>query len=158
MAISINPITHIISVPKNDLILVSGTIYRHDTDAFRLELKSWEASEEGIIKLKTHNHNTEITIAGVTYSRAVAILAPYSVEYEDGQYSVNLEGSNNNIFDVANGILVQNQVQVIPTNSAGLITVTQGSGVTSQDKTDIINGVWANIIDSGFTADFKNVW
>jgi len=139
MAFTINPITHVIFIPQADLTLVSGTLYNHDTEAFRLELKSWEDSEEGIIQPKTHDHNTQVTIAGTTYARAIEILPPYSIEYEDGQYTVILVGSNNNIFDVASGILVQNQVQVIPTNSAGLIV--SGSGVTAQDKDDIINGV-----------------
>lgn len=142
MAISVNPLSYVISVPKADLTFVSGTLYTMNTDNFRLELKSWEDSEEGIIHPKTHNHNTTVEIVGITYARAISILAPYSVEFEDGQYTVVLEGSNNNIFDVAGGILVQNQVQVIPTNSGGLIQVTSGSGVTAQDKIDIANTVW----------------
>jgi len=146
MAISINPLTHVIHIPKSDLTLVSGTLYTHDTNAFRLELKSWEDSGEGIVQLKTHLHSTEVTVAGTTYARAVIILPPYSIEYEDGQYSVILQGSNNNIFDIASGILVQNQVQVIPTNAAGLIVVTQGSGVTEQDKIDIANKVWSKTL------------
>jgi hypothetical protein len=93
-----------------------------DTDQFRKDLKAWEANlTGGSYLLKTHLHNTEVTVAGTTFARAVEIIAPYSVEFEDGQYTIILEGSNNNIFDVASGILVQNQVQVIPTNSAGLI-------------------------------------
>jgi len=124
MAISIDPLTFIISVPQADLDLVSGTIYEMDTDAFRLELKAWEANGNGLdggqTFLKTHVHNTEVTVAGTTFARALEILPPYSVEFEDGQYTVILQGSNNNIFDVAGGILVQNQVQIISTNSAGL--------------------------------------
>ena len=34
---------------------------------------------------------------------------------------MRLVGANNNLFDVANGFLVQNSVQVISNNSAGLI-------------------------------------
>lgn len=146
MAITVHPNDFIIYVPQADLTPVSGTIYELDTDWFRLQLKAWEAGgnglSEGITFLKTHNHNTEVTIAGITYARSLEILAPYSVEFEDGQYTVILTGSNNNIFDVANGILEQNQVQVIPTNSAGLITITSGSGVTEQDKLDIADRVW----------------
>lgn len=123
MAFSVNPITHVITIPQADLTFISGTLYNHDTAAFRLALKSWEDSAEGIVQPKTHNHNTEITIAGVTYARAIEILAPYSIKYEDGAYTVKLINSNNNIFDVDNGILVQNQVQVIPTNSAGMVVV-----------------------------------
>jgi hypothetical protein len=153
MAISINPLTYVIYIPQSDLTPVSGTLYSLDTNAFRLELKDWEDSEEGIVQPKTHNHNTEVTIVGTTYARAINILPPYSIEFEDGQYTVLLTGSNNNIFDVANGVLVQNQVQVIPNNSAGLITVTSGSGVTPQDKTDIINGVWNNLTEGSLKAE-----
>lgn len=149
MSLSIDPVTKVITVPQADLTLVSGTLYRHDTNAFRLELKGWEDSDQGMVMERTHNHNTEVSIAGVTYARLLEIINGYSVEYEDGAYTVLLEGSNNNVWDVGNGILVQNQVQVIPQNSAGLITVTSGSGVTEQDKDDIRDRVW-NATESSY--------
>lgn len=126
MAVTINWITQIIDVPKADLTPITGSLYELDTDNFRLILKDIEDSEAGVPFLDTHRHNTEVTVAGVTYARTLEIINGYSVEFEDGQYSVRLVGSNNNIFDVENGILVQNQVQVIPTNSAGLVS--GGSG------------------------------
>lgn len=159
MTISVDPLTHTIHIPQSYLTLVSGTLYTMDTDQFRLDLKSWEDSEEGMPQLKTHDHNTEVTIAGVTYARSIKILAPYSITFENGQYSVRLEGSNNNIWDIGGGILNQNQVQVIPTNAAGLIV--SGSGVTQQDKTDIANAVWAHTdgtavkTKTGFIADVE---
>ena len=113
--------TYVIFVPQSYLTLVSGTLYKLDTNQFRLTLKELEATKEGIPHPKTHIHNTEVTVSGTTFARTVEILPPYSVEFEDGAYSVQLIGSNNNIFDIQTGILVQNQVQVIPTNSAGLI-------------------------------------
>lgn len=146
MALSIDPLTSIISIPKADLTLISGTIYEMDTDQFRLDLKAWEASVEGIAFLKTHDHSTEVTVAGTTFARSVEILLPYSVEFEDGQYTVILKGSNNNIFDVENAILEQNQVQIIPSNAAGLIVVQTGSGVTEQDKLDIADRVWDEVL------------
>lgn len=146
--ISVDPNTFVIAVPRADLALVSGTLYNHDTDAFRLEMKSFEDSEHGMAMPKTHDHNTEVTIVGTTYIRAIKILPPYSIEYENGFYSVVLQGSNNNIFDIEGGVLVQNNVQVIPGNSAGLQIVVQGSGVTQQDKNDIAalssNQVWTD--------------
>lgn len=153
MAVSINWPTGVISVPQADLTLVSGTIYSMDTDQFRLDLKALEASVDGMGFLKTHIHNTEVTVAGTTFARALEILLPYSVEFEDGQYTVILQGSNNNIFDVASGILVQNQVQIISTNSAGLISTVSGSGVTAQDKIDIVTGVWNTVIENSITAE-----
>lgn len=148
MAISIDHTTFVITIPKADLTLVSGTLYEHDTEAFRLELLDYEDSEAGMALPNTHTHNTTVTVAGLTYARFIQILYPFSVEYENGSYSVRLAGSNNNIFDIEAGILVQNNVQVIPQNSAGLQVVTQGSGVTAGDKTDIINGVWSKVLET----------
>ncbi len=131
MTISVNPTTFLISVPKADLTLITGTLFEHDTEAFRLELIDFEDSELGMMFPRTHTHNTEVTIVGVTYARFIEILSPYSVEYEDGAYSVRLSGSNNNLFDVENGILVQNSVQIIAQNSAGLIVTDGGSGAAA---------------------------
>jgi hypothetical protein len=142
VAITIDWATKIISVPQSYLTNITGTLYELDTDQFRLDLKDLEDDVEGMPFPDTHQHNTEVTVAGVTYARVIEIINGYSITFEDGQYTIRLAGSNNNFFDVENGILNQNQVSVIPTNSAGLITVTQGSGVTQQDKDDIIDGVW----------------
>lgn len=142
MAISIEWGTRIITIPKSYLTLVSGTLYELDTNQFRKDLKALEDDEEGMPFPDTHKHNTEVTVAGVTYARFIEIINGYSITFEDGNYSVRLSGSNNNIFDVENGILNQNNVQIISQNSAGLQVVTQGSGVTAQDKLDIADRVW----------------
>ena len=152
MAFTVDPLTNIITVPKTDLTLVSGTLYEYDTDTFRLELKDFEASPTGIVYLKTHNHNTEVVIVGITYARTIDVIAPWSIEFEDGQYTVILIGSNNNIWDVASGILEQNQVQVIPTNSAGLIVKETLSAITEQDKEDI-----AALVPEELIADHRTI-
>ena len=136
MTISVNPATFLISVPKADLTLITGTLFEHDTEAFRLELITFEDSELGMMFPRTHTHNTEVTIVGVTYARFIEILSPYSVEYEDGTYSVRLSGSNSNLFDVENGILVQNTVQVIAQNSAGLIKADSSFLEVDRDRLD----------------------
>ena len=149
MALSVNWPTGVITVPKADLTLVTGTLYELDVDAFRLELKSLEDDEAGMPWPRTHHHNTEVTIAGVTYARLVEILSPYSVEFEDGAYSVRLAGANNNIFDVENGILVQNTVQVIAQNSAGLISITSGSGLSATEAARL-RDIWRILgLDTG---------
>lgn len=142
--ISIDWGTKVITIPQTDLTHISGTLYELDTNSFRLSLKSLEDNEEGMPFPRTHTHNTEVSVAGITYARTIEIINGYSITFEDGQYTVVLSGSNNNFFDVANGILNQNQVQVISTNSAGLQIVTQGSGVTDQDKLDISDRVWGD--------------
>ena len=141
MPISIEWGTRVISIPQLYLEHDSGTLYKLDTEQFRLDLKSLEDDEEGMPFPDTHRHNTEVTVAGVTYARTIEIINGYSITFGDGQYTVILEGSNNNFFDVANGILNQNQVQIIAQNAAGLIVHTSGSGVTQQDIDDI-DGVW----------------
>ncbi|OEU68459.1 MAG: hypothetical protein BBJ57_07215 [Desulfobacterales bacterium PC51MH44] len=142
MAISVNPLTYVITVPQADLDLVTGTLYELNVNTLRLWCKAWEDDYDGMPHPKTSQHFTEYMVAGVTYARAIIFLPPYSFTFEAGSYSVRLVGANTNLFDVENGILNQNQVQVISSNSAGLIVVTQGSGVTEQDKADIIDGVW----------------
>ena len=148
MAITINWITKVISVPQADITFVSGTLYELDTDWFRLQLKAIEASIEGMPFDDTHQHNTSVTVAGTTYFRTIEIINGYSVEFTpDSQWSVRLVGSNNNIFDVENGILVQNQVQVIPTNSAGGQIIETGvSGLTAGESTKLDNIDTNNVI------------
>jgi hypothetical protein len=125
MALTIDPATKVITVPKADLTLVTGTLYSIDTDAFRKDVMNLLSSEPYMWMPDAFVHNTEVTVAGTTFARTLEFINGYSVEFDDTSgtdaYSVRLEGSNNNIFDVENGILVQNLVQVIPTNSAGLI-------------------------------------
>lgn len=126
MAITIDYATKIIFVPQADLTLISGTLYELDVDIFRKALNDIADSEEGMWADTNHIHNTEVTVAGTTFARTVEIINGYSVEFENGTYSVRLTGANNNLFDVENGILVQNSVQIIAANSAGLIT-TEGA-------------------------------
>jgi len=149
MAISIDWGTKIISVPQSYLTNLGGGVYELDLDEFRLDLKDLEDDEEGMAHLDTHIHNTEVTLAGVTYSRFIEIINGYTITFEDGQYAVNLAGANSNIADVSN----VNQVSIRSFNSAGLITVTTGSGVTAQDKLDIADKVWDELLADHDTAD-----
>jgi len=95
------------------------------------------ASELPVVADTTHLHNTEVTVAGTTFARTVEIINGYSVEFENGAYSIRFTGANNNIFDVENGILVQNTVQIISNNSAGLI-VGPGSGLDASEAARLI--------------------
>ena len=123
MAISIDPLTFVIYVPKSYMTLTQSSpeVRELNVNAFRLDLKDLEDDENGIYLPKTHNHNTEVTLAGLTYARTVEIISPYTVEFEDGQYTVNCVGANHNISDVK----VANQVSLIVNNAAGLITNAQ---------------------------------
>ena len=132
-----NWITKVITIPQSYLTHVSGDVYELDVNQFRLDLKSIEGSEEGMPFLDTHRHNTEVGIGGITLSRVVEIINGYTITFEEGMYIVNLTGANSNILDVTN----LNQVSIRSANSAGMITVVQGSGVTEQDKLDIADAV-----------------
>ena len=133
-------LTKIVTIPQGDLTFVSGTFYTGDTDALRILMNDLSASETGIVFPDINRHNTEVgPIVGVTFARTLEIINGYTLTFSpDSAWTVQLEGSNNNMWDVGGGILNQNNVQVIPTNSAGLITVTTGSGVTAQDIVDIV--------------------
>jgi len=139
MAISITWPTGEIYVPKADMTLVQSTpfeIRELDINTFRLALKDLEDDEEGQVWIRTHNHNTAVTVRGVTLARVVEIINGYTVTFEDGSYAVNLVGANSNISDITN----LNSVSVRAANSAGLI------------DSDLANSVWDTLIAGHLTA------
>lgn len=140
--------TRRIIIPRADLTFVGGNLYELDTNTLRTDLKALEATDEGIVFQDTHRHNTEVTISGVTFARFVEILnatnSSQADAYEiffspDTAYSVRLTGSNNNVADVENAILANTVTQVISQNSAGLITVISGSGLTAAQNEQLNN-------------------
>ncbi len=133
MAVSINWATKVITIPQADLTPVSGSLFELDVDAFRLELKDIEDSEDGMNFPDTHRHNTTVTLGGATYARTFEIINGYTVTFEDvgSPYRVRCIGANHNISDVQN----LNDVSLIIGNSAGLIQISTGSGLsTAQDE------------------------
>jgi hypothetical protein len=122
MAITIDWPTKVITVPKSYMTLIQSTpieVRELEMDTFRRDLKSIEASEEGMPFLDTHRHNTTATVGGVTLARLVEIINGYTITFEDGSYAVTLTGANNNVLDVAN----LNQVSIRSANSAGLVDI-----------------------------------
>lgn len=132
MPITITWGTKIINVPKNYLTLISGSVYELDTNQMRLDLKALEDDEAGMPFPDTHSHNTTVTVGGVTLARVFQIINGYTVTFEDGQYAVELSGTNNNIPDVAN----VNQVSIRSFNTAGMIEAGT-SGLTSGEAADL---------------------
>ena len=121
MAITVNWVTKVISVPKADMTLIQSSpteIRELNLNTFRRTLKDLEDDVEGMPYLDTHRHNTEVDVGGLTLARVVEIINGYTVTFEDGQYAVNLTGANSNVGDVVN----VNQVSVRSFNSAGLIS------------------------------------
>lgn len=123
MAITIDPGTRNIIVQQSDLTFISGTLYAHDTDAFRHQVNEMMDDEAYVWLPDWVRRFPPVTVAGTTFAQTLEMINGFSIEYDDtpGPYSVRLEGSNNNFFDVEAGVLVQNTVSVISTNSAGLL-------------------------------------
>jgi len=139
--ITIDWATKIITVPQSFLTWQGGLAYTLDVNAFRLALKDLEDDESGIAFPDTHRHATQTVLSGVTYARTLEIINGYTVTFEDtgSHYQVTCVGANHNLADV----FIPSPVNLVIGNSAGLITVATGSGVTAQDKVDIALAVWS---------------
>jgi hypothetical protein len=134
MTIAIDEATQVITIDQADLTFVSGALYEMDTNAYRLAVGALLDDERYIWMDSAFNHNGEVTVAGVTLARVIEQTNGYSLTFENITYSVRLAGSNNNFFDVENGILNPGgNVTVIGNNSAGLIT---GAGSGAFDSVD----------------------
>jgi hypothetical protein len=134
VTISVDWAAKIIMVPQADLTpVVSPDLYELNLDDLRLALKDLEDNEEGQVFPDTHRHTAPVTIGGVTLAMVVEIINGYTVTFENGMYGVNVIGGNSNLADVLN----VNSVSIRTANSAGLVQVISGSGVTEADKDDI---------------------
>lgn len=140
MALSIDWATKVISVPQADLTSLGGGKYELDVDAFRLELRTLEDDEAGIVFDETHNHNTTTTLSGVTYARSVELINGYTVNFEDtgSPWMVVCSGANHNLGDVK----TVDHVSLLIGNSAGLIQVDTGGGGGSSAA-----DIWSYSID-----------
>jgi hypothetical protein len=153
MALSLDPATKVISVPQADLTFVSGTLYTLDSDQFRKDVMGLLASENYIWMVDAFIHNTEVTVAGTTFARTLEFINGYSITFENtgSAYSVRIEGSNNNIFDIENGIINPTPlVTVISTNSAGLIR--SETSIAQADLDNIADAVWDETLAGHATA------
>ena len=161
--------TNIISIPKSDLTLVSGTLYTLDSEWLWHAIRDLEDDSDGRWAPKVIRHSTEKTIDGLTYARFLEILPPYKIEIEDGQYGVKIEGSNNNF--AADDILMRNQVSVSPQNSAGntvpvqpvdFWTHTIENNLQAVEVMQIMLSVLAgktvitNVTETGFTVAYRD--
>jgi hypothetical protein len=127
VALTLDPATKVITIPQADLTFVSGALYELDTDQFRKNVMTLLASEDYIWMDDAYSHNGEVSLGGTTFARTLEFINGYSITFENLVYSVRLVGSNNNIFDVENGILnPSGNVTIIGQNSAGLVVITGG--------------------------------
>lgn len=165
MPVSVTWGTKVINIPQDYLTPLGGDVYELDLDALRLDLKDLEDNEEGMPFPDTHTHITEVTLSGTTYSRFLIFINGYTVTFEDGQYAVEAKGANSNIADVMN----VGQVSLRTFNSAGLITVVQGSGLTTEEHDKLMatadedggrletvdDNILSILSDTGFVKDIE---
>lgn len=142
MAVSINWASRVITIPQADLVALGGGLYQLDVNAFRLALKDIEDGEEGMAFPDTHRHNTTVVLSGVAYARTFEIINGYTVTFEDTgtPYAVSVVGGNHNIADVKN----LNPVSLIIGNSAGLIQVASGSGL-SVEQSQMLSEIYSRL-------------
>lgn len=144
------PYKALILIPQDydHLTLVEGSApngsWALDTYALWQDLKSLEASESGIVFDDLQTHNAKYAIAGTTYADAIGFLceiAFYNAAANE-DWAVILEGSNNDLFDIVNGIYVPSKgtghITVVPGNSAGLVVITSTDTATIEAKVDAL--------------------
>ncbi len=139
MALTVNWSTKVITVPQSFCTIISGSNYTFDVDEFRLALRDLEDDEAGIVFPHTHTHNTATTLAGATYARTVEVINGYTVTFEatGSPWTAVCVGANHNIGDVKN----VNHVSLIVGNSAGLIQVTSGSGLSVEQDAQLFKAL-----------------
>ena len=149
MAYSVNWATKVVTIPQSDLTLVSPGVYELDVLTFWAEIHDIQ-DDEGMPYLDIMRSNAPVTLSGLTLARTVEVINGYTIEFEDGQYQVNLTGANNNLLDTR----VQNQVSLNANNSAGLQVVSVGSGLSNAQDTTLTNieSILSDI-EGGYDAD-----
>ena len=128
--------TRIIHIPRTYLNQISSgpDVYELDLYQFHLDLRDREDDPDGMRNPVTHRHVTETQMGGTTFARIIEINNGYTVEFEDGQYAVNLVGANSNVADVA----VVNQVSIRSQNSGGLVVLSGQMGLTQEEHDALI--------------------
>ena len=129
MAISVTWGTKVINIPKADMTLIQSSpfeIRELNIDTFRLVLKDLEDDADGMTFEDTHRNIAPITVGALTLGRVIEIINGYTITFENLPYGVNVVGGNSNIADKVN----RNQVSVYSFNSAGLVQIVSGSGLS----------------------------
>lgn len=145
MAYSVNWATKVVTIPKVDLTVasLSPEIYTLDLIAF------WAAIHDiqdgpGMPYRDIMRSNAPVSLSGVTYARSVEVINGYRIEFEDGEYQVNLTNANNNILDTR----VQNNVSVNASNSAGLVVGGGSGGGLTGPQNDMLVAIFVSSRDT----------
>ncbi len=155
MSYTVDWIGKAITIPTSDLTLVGGTEYDLDMSEFWLELRRLEADpNEGLWAPQILAHANTRTLAGTTFIMENEVINGYTVQFSGVATRVNLRADNDNLADV----FVATGITLVTFNSAGNTLTVTGSGVTAQDKLDIADQVWKEILadhsgDAGSAAE-----
>ena len=135
---SVDWIVKHVTIPLSDLTFVSGNSYSLDTADVHKELRRLEwAPEDGLWAEHILIHYPTVTISGIPKTRTIEMTNQYTWGIDASNIIVSIVGVDSNLFDK---FLPENGVSILGNNSVGKITVVSGSGVTEQDKIDIIQG------------------
>jgi hypothetical protein len=125
MAPTVDWPTGVITIPKADSTqLQVSPVERRSLDLTQLilDIRALESSVAGRVFPRVADYTSSSTLSGTEFAPQLNIRAEYyTITFEDGPYQLVLNGANSNISDVQN----LNQVQVIPQNSAGLVSLTE---------------------------------
>ena len=143
MAYSVNWSTRVVSIPKTDLVFVADLDYELNSRSFLEEIRrlEWDFNE-GLAYPQILDYTASKNISNTDYSPFDEIINGYMIEFDDTIDRVTLRGSNTNIAD--RGVIVNNGVLVVPTNSAGNTIITTsgtgggGSGLTAEDRARLV--------------------
>lgn len=144
ITIDYSGVNYIINVPKayTQFVETDPTtgleIRQMNLTTFAQDVGDLQDDPDGAWAVTAYEYTAPKAVGGVQLAPVVLVLDPYIVEFEDGQYAVNLQGANTNVQDVA----VVNQVSIRANNSAGL---------TYSDEVQILAyqnaSVWIDTID-----------
>ena len=138
MALSFAHSTKFVGVPQADAqpLLMQTLI-----NAIRDE----EASERGIVEPQIADASGKEDLGGgVMTGITVALRSTWKLNFAAGAYQATIDGGN--LSDALARIANTGSPQVLVRASAAGTIVAVGSGVTAQDKTDIIDGVWSKVL------------
>jgi hypothetical protein len=126
----------LITIPKSDLTLITGTQYQLTVDEFWILLRDFTDNENPMARPKLYSR---IPATSSTPSITTIDLNYYQLEFEDGLYSVNIVNGNTNIREAE----VKNQVSVNTNNTTGFINPTflEAGLFNGSVAIDAVNGV-----------------
>lgn len=126
-------------IPATDLTQLSAgppAVWQLDINWLRLQLKEYEASEEGMVFPDLHTHTTQRTMGGITYARFVVFNTDYRFVIQDYMFTENwfcvIVGAQNNFQDVMGDPTGSDKMISIGTNSPGLINITEVTDILAE--------------------------